>query len=118
MGLNRKQFAFSVFISRFILDLNKMGYTVALGEAYRPKETAKIYASQGKGIANSTHEMRLALDIMLFKNDVYLTKTEDYEQAGLFWEAQSTDEYKCVWGGRFQSRPDGNHFSFYHNGVS
>lgn len=93
-----------------------IGYEVTLGEAWRPPETAKLYAQPGGvvGIKNSLHTERLAMDLNLFMDGRFLTKTEEYEEAGMIWENFSTDRYKCVWGGHFQ---DGNHFSLSHNGI-
>lgn len=92
----------------------ELGYEVTLGEAWRPDETARIYAERGIGIDNSLHRLRLAKDLNLFKGGKFLTLTEEYREIGELWEAMSTDEYQCVWGGRFG---DGNHFSISHQGI-
>ncbi|MGO3686517.1 MAG: M15 family metallopeptidase, partial [Proteus vulgaris] len=42
----------------------------------------------------------------------YLTATSDYKELGEYWESLGGS-----WGGRFKTRPDGNHFSLEHNGV-
>ena len=52
---------------------------------------------------NSLHYEGLAKDFNLYKDGKYLTKTEDHEPVGLFWEFLGGS-----WGGRFQ---DGNHYS-------
>jgi len=56
------------------------------------------------------HKLRLAEDLILDLNGVWLQKTEDYKVAGEIWE--SLHEL-CRWGGRFK---DGNHFSLTHDG--
>jgi len=94
---------FSVKISDFILRVNLLGYKVTLGETYRTPEQAAINAKKGKGIANSLHCDRLAMDINLFKDGKFLTKTSDYKEIGELWESMGGS-----WGGRFN---DGNHFS-------
>lgn len=114
MNLAQKQRAFTLRISQLIAALYRAGYEVTLGEAWRPPETARLYAQGGKGIANSLHCSRLAIDLNLFKAGTFLTKTDDYKEAGELWEALSTPDAECVWGGTFG---DGNHFSISHNGV-
>lgn len=87
-----------------------MGYGVTLGETFRTEEQAERYAARHIGIKNSLHCQRLAIDLQLFKGDKYLTRTEDYQPLGEWWERQHPD---ARWGGRFK---DGNHFSFAHGG--
>lgn len=80
---------------------------VTLGEAFRTKEQAELYAQSGKGIKNSLHCKRLAIDINIFDaKGTYLEDSQAYEFAGTFWESLHADNR---WGGRF-SRPDGGHF--------
>lgn len=112
--LVQKQHAFSTLVAKLITELSAKGYVVCLGEAWRPKWVAEVYAKQlgpnGKprGISNSLHIDRLAIDLVLRKHGMLLEATEDFREAGLIWEAYSTPEHTCVWGGRFG---DGNHFS-------
>ena len=115
--LLEKQFFFTRRLASLIAFAYSNGFKMTLGEAYRTPEQAQIYAKQGKGIANSLHISRLAIDLNLFKDGVQLTKTSDYLPLGEYWETLSFDKYKCCWGGRFKSRPDGNHFSVEHNGI-
>lgn len=110
--LQDKQMRFCQAIARFILDLGAAGYGVTFGEAYRTPEQARRYAQQGKGISDSLHTDRLAIDLLLFRDGAYLKETEDYRQAGDIWESYTGEDEHC-WGGRFG---DGNHFSFMHNG--
>lgn len=114
MNLIQKQKAFSVLVADLILQADFLGYEVTLGEAWRPPETARKYAEDGRGTANSNHCQKIAIDLNLFKDGVWLTKTSQYQELGLWWEEQSTDGLRCCWGGRFG---DGNHFSVEHNGV-
>lgn len=79
-------------------------------EAQFPSLAEKIRNNTGSGIRNSLHEYSLAVDTNLFKNDVYLTRTEDWRQIGEYWEQLHPD---CRWGGRFG---DGNHLSIEHWG--
>lgn len=114
MNLIEKQQTFAFLFAEFILMLRDRGYRVTYGEMWRPPETAALYAQQGKGIRNSLHSKRLACDINLFRNGSRLLSTIDFREAGELWEAMSTTQYICAWGGRFG---DGNHFSIEHNGV-
>lgn len=112
MTLSQKQQKFAQMVALLLQQAKSLGYEVTLGEAYRPPEVAQIYARDGRGISNSLHTSRLAIDLNLFLDGKYLTQTEDYLPLGEWWETQGG-----AWGGRFQTRPDGNHFSLEHNGV-
>lgn len=102
-ALHQRQDEFSGLVARLIQKAHSLGYQVTLGEAYRPPETAEIYARQGRGIRRSLHCDRLAVDLNLFKDGRYLTASADYEELGEWWESVGGN-----WGGRFG---DGNHFS-------
>jgi hypothetical protein len=106
MSLTRLQAEFAQSVALLILKAKAMGYNVTLGEAYRTKEQAEIYAKQGKGIKNSLHCQRLAIDLMLFNKDFeYLINLEDYEELGEWWKTLGKD---YCWGGDFG---DADHFS-------
>jgi hypothetical protein len=102
MTLRQKQSKFSVMAARLILHAESIGYEVTLGDAYRDPRCP--YGSE-----TSLHKKRLALDINLFRDGVYLPRTEDHLELGLFWESIG-----CSWGGRFM---DGNHYSLAHDGM-
>lgn len=107
MVLNECQEAFARNAAKLITFIFNKGYSCTLGEAFRPQETAAIYAKQGKGIVDSLHCKRLAIDLQLFSPDnKYLTVTKDYKIFGEYWE--SLHPYNR-WGGHF-ARGDGNHF--------
>ncbi len=116
--LHSKQAQFSQLAAQLILHANELGYEVTLGEAWRSAVVAdyqmKWYADHGLGILHSLHLQRLAIDLELFKNGKYLTKTEDYLPLGTWWERQCAD---CSWGGKFKNLPDGNHFSIENGGI-
>ncbi|HGE8506295.1 M15 family metallopeptidase [Serratia ureilytica] len=112
MTLSEKQQLFTVMIAQLINWADERGYRLTFGEAYRTPEQAARNAKTGAGIANSLHTQRLAVDFNLFINGQYQTQTEAYLPLGEFWESIGGS-----WGGRFKSRPDGNHFSLEHNGV-
>ena len=51
----------------------------------------------------SFHYKKLAIDLNLFRNGVYLKSTESHRPLGEFWESIGG-----TWGGRWD---DGNHYS-------
>ena len=110
MTLGDKQRLFTRHIGLLIQWAYEHGYELTFGDAFRSREQAELNAAAGKGIANSLHCERLAVDFNLFKDEVYLTDTENYRPLGEFWESLHP---LARWGGRFK---DGNHFSFEHNG--
>jgi hypothetical protein len=114
MKLLEKQFIFAALVPRLIDQAIILGYQVKGGEWLRSPEEAARLAKKGSGIKNSLHTMNLAIDLNLFRDGKYLTKTEDHRPLGEWWELQSTGIYTCHWGGRFG---DGNHYSIGHNGV-
>lgn len=108
MTLGEAQRTFSFDVARLILEAYALGYEVTFGWAYRPPEFAEIYAAMKKGIPNSLHELRLAVDLNLFRDGEYLTDSESYRPLGDHWKSLRPEN---AWGGDFQTRPDGNHFS-------
>lgn len=114
MNLAQKQRVFARLVAKLLTKANDLGFEVSIGEVWRPPETAQLYAKKGGGIANSLHCDKLAIDINLFKGDLWLRRTKDHAELGAWWEAQSTADYKCCWGGHFD---DGNHYSIEHQGV-
>ena len=100
MTLREKQAQFTLMVSYLIRWAYDHEYTLTFGDAYRnPK-----YADQlGYYHTWSYHCKRLAVDLNLFKDEEYLTRTEDYKPLGEYWESLGGS-----WGGRWN---DGNHFS-------
>lgn len=113
MTLRQKQSKFVELVARLINFAIGEGYELTFGEAYRSIEEAARLAGLKKGIKNSLHIQRLAIDLNLFKDGRYLSSTESHKTLGEWWESQSTSKYECVWGGRFG---DGNHYSIAHEG--
>lgn len=111
MTLRQKQSEFARLFGTLIAHIHASGYECTLDWVYRPPEIAAYYADQGIGIRSSLHTLKLAADVNLFKNGVWLRSTEDFRPIGEWWEKQGPD---CRWGGRFG---DGDHFSLTHNGV-
>lgn len=105
MTLRQQQSLFVALIAKLIDHAYACGYELTFGEAWRTPEQAKLNAASGKGIANSLHIDRLALDFNLFRDGKFLSSTEDHRPLGEWWEQQHP---LCRWGGRFK---DGNHYS-------
>ena len=133
--LRQLQCRFASTLCGLILWANSKGYEIAFGETLRSDEQAEINAigpkgrerisslvatefplladkitNNGKanGIRGSLHELKLAADLLAFKNGIYLTSSEDYRELGVEWERRGG-----CWGGHFN---DGNHFSFEYGG--
>ena len=98
MTTGQKQRKFTLMIAHLIAFAYAQGYELSFGDAAR---------MDGKGhIDGSFHYKRLAVDFNLFKDGVYLTKTEDHAMLGEFWKSIGG-----TWGGDF-TRKDGNHYSY------
>lgn len=107
MKLWEQQSLFTFNVSKLIQYINTHEFHVTFSDAYRDPEAAAIYAKQGKGIVNSLHCKRLAIDLNLFDLDgTYLVDNKFYEQFGVYWESLHD---RNRWGGKF-ARKDGNHF--------
>ena len=102
---------FSACLAQLILWINEYdgwAYEVAIDEVTDRITEKDPTTDHMKG---STHEIGLGADLLLYKNGVYLDKSEDYMFAGEKWEQMGAERHlPLVWGGRF-SKPDGNHFS-------
>ncbi len=110
MTLGQKQQLFMRLLPRLIDFAHAQGYELRGGELERSRAQAAANAVTGKGIANSLHTQRLAIDLHLFRDGRYLQATEDHKPLGEFWESLHP---LARWGGRFG---DGNHYSIEHEG--
>lgn len=111
-SLREKQSRFAGMVATLLLKGISLGYEVTLGDAFRdPRVFGALGERKGYGESKSCHKLRLAIDINLFRNGVFLSTTEDHLRLGTWWEAQSPD---ARWGGRFN---DGNHYSLEHEGM-
>ena len=98
-------------VAKLIQMADYMGYKVTLGDAFRdPRVFGAVGESKGYGQSKSCHKSRLAIDLNLFKDGVFLTTTEGHRPLGEWWELEGG-----TWGGRF-SRADANHYSLEHEG--
>jgi len=108
--MERDQALFARNVGKLLNYIFTHGYQCTFGEAYRTKEQALLDAKNCKGIKNSLHCHRLAIDINLFQGGIYENSTDSYEQIGIFWESLNP---KNRWGGRFKTISDANHFEYH-----
>lgn len=100
-------------LPRLLDKAHEMGFELTGGDLFRdPRVHGAIGVKMGYGHPRSAHKNKLAVDLNLFKNGVFLAATTDHKELGEWWEKQHE---LCRWGGRFE---DGNHYSFEHEGVS
>jgi hypothetical protein len=109
--LGYKQELFAKLIAQHIVWLYEQGYAVRCGD---------FFASTGHR-EGSNHYSKLAADLNLFKEGVYLTATMDHAESGAMWESRHD---LCRWGGNWDKdeypgeagEMDGNHYSLIHDG--
>lgn len=106
MTLGDKQRLFTRLVGQLILRAYVQGYELTFGASYRDPAWGV-----GKMPATSLHGKRLAVDLNLFRDGKFLTRTEDHQPLGEWWEKLHP---LCRWGGRFN---DGNHYSLEHEGI-
>lgn len=138
MTLFEKQVLFVQLLPKLFAFAQGSGYQLTLGEAYRSDEQAElnaigpvlrervadmlagVYPNLSTKIRNnpkivgartSLHTVRLAIDLNLFRNGIYLEDTDSFKPLGDYWK---TLHPLARWGGDFG---DGGHFSIEHNGV-
>lgn len=139
-SLGEKQRLFCSYVGQLLVWCYAHGYECTFGDAARSDEQAEINAlgtegrrqlvellskyglfyklaqcianNVGSGIRGSLHELRLAIDLNLFINGVYVTDSDKYKLVADYWK--SLNPLNC-WGGDFITK-DGNHFSMTHEG--
>lgn len=117
MTLGEKQELFSVLLESLLTKARHMGYKVRCGMLERSVTEQQHLIAQGKSkikmrdAAKGPHVNKLAIDLNLFKDGLWLNRTEDHQALGEWWEEQHP---LCRWGGRFS---DGNHYSLEHEGF-
>ncbi len=116
MSLGKLQEQFSRMINELESWAFEQGYEIRGGDYFRdPRLHGEMGEKKGYGRANSLHKLKLAKDLNLFKDGVYLDKTEDHLPLGEKWESMGGS-----WGGRFRLNGgggDGNHYSLAYRGF-
>lgn len=111
MSLGQLQRTFPPLVANLICKAYALGYEVTFGDAFRdPRVHGIVGEKKSYSSAKSVHKERLAIDLNLFRDGVYLTSTEDHRELGEYWESLHP---LCRWGGRFN---DGNHYSMEYQG--
>jgi hypothetical protein len=100
--VRQKQSRFVKMVALLITYAHLAGYELTFGDAYRDPRCPY-------GHKQSLHRSRLAIDLNVFRDGVYLSGHGEYDDLGEYWEAIGGS-----WGGRFG---DDNHFSLAHNGM-
>lgn len=108
MELWKQQAQFAEDVAMLINFIFKSGYYCTFSDAYRSPEMAALYEKEGKGIKDSQHCKRLAVDLNLFDPDGNFIAQDDeaYEKFGAYWEKLDGSNR---WGGRF-ARKDLDHY--------
>jgi len=110
MTLREQQSKFAGMVARLIDKAHELGFEITFGDAYRdPRLHGGMGVKLGYGHSKSAHKQRLAIDLNLFKDGVFLSGTEAHKPLGEWWESQGG-----AWGGRFN---DGNHYSLERDGI-
>lgn len=101
--LSQKQRRFVQMVTQLLVFIDSLEeYEVTFGETWRHPDAKH-------GNKKSLHHDRLAIDLNLFINGRYVTKTEHHAPLGEFWKSIGGS-----WGGDFG---DGNHYSLAHKGL-
>lgn len=111
--LGQLQRAHVLLTAKLIEFIYAQGFEATWGETFRTPAQAAANAASGAGISNSLHIKRLAVDLQLFKDGVYITDPTAYKPLGAYWK--TLDPLAC-WGGDFKS-VDADHFSLTYGGV-
>jgi hypothetical protein len=105
--LLQKQQTFLQNVAELILWCYEQGYELSAGELYRSQQQQDIYLKEGKSkVAHSKHQDRLAIDLNLFVNDVYMTTGEVFKPLADYWKSLNVNNR----AGYDFSFHDNNHF--------
>ena len=79
MSLGSKQRRFTYMVAQLILTAYDMGYELTFGDAYRDPRTTY-------GHPESLHRKRLAVDLNIFKDGVYLKDGTGHDELHDWWD--------------------------------
>ena len=109
MKLGKKQELFMRLLPRLLDKAHELGFEIRGGDLFRdPRAHGEFGKGGSYGRDSSTHKLKLAIDLNLFKDGAWITATGGHRELGEFWEGLHP---LCRWGGRFG---DGNHYSLKH----
>jgi len=112
MNLGKKQEQFSRAQPLLYLYAQYHGYEIRTGDAERNKKVfGKMGESKGYGHKNSTHKVKLAIDVNITKDDIYLkgiAAADAHNFLHNFWD---------MLGGAPRIPHDLNHYSFEWQGM-
>lgn len=114
MTLGEQQRLFTRLVGILIEYTYQQGYELSFGPTLRTQVEADKNAASGAGISHSLHLISLAVDFNLFKDGKWLQETSDHVILGTYWKSLHP---LCRWGGDFNPKPDGNHYSMEWGGV-
>lgn len=81
--LRKTQTEFARLVPRLIDKAFEMGYEVTFGDTFRdPRVFGQIGEKKGYGHPKSAHKQRMAIDLNIFKDGVFLGTTEDHRPLG------------------------------------
>ena len=110
MSLRKRQSQFALNVAFLILEAEKRGYEITLGDAFRDKRVHGEYGEEkGYSHPKSTHKVKLAIDLNLFKDGHYISNDEGHRELHEFWVE------KC--GGSPMIEKDPNHYSYEYQGI-
>jgi len=107
LNLLNLQETFTILIAKLIIWAYGQGYKLTLGEGYNGEDVGHM--------PGSLHYCRLAQDLCLFENGVYITDPEAYKPLADYWRSLSDVGYECCAGYYFASK-DADHFSIKYMG--
>lgn len=110
ISMGTKQELFSKMLAEFICWLYANGYTVRMGEVWRPQEMQDLYLKTGKTRAKySKHQDKVAADLYILKDSKVLSTKDELKFAADKWKSLNKDNR---WGGEFQNLYDAPHWEY------
>jgi hypothetical protein len=112
MRLGKKQELFSSLYPLLVPYLISLGYQIRSGDLFRDERVHGAFGiKKGYGRAFSCHKLKLAIDLNVMKNGIYLRgeeANEAHHKAHDYWDSL---------GGSKRILRDMNHYSLLHNGY-
>lgn len=120
MSLRKAKCRFTSLLAKLIIKAEELGFEIAIDGAKCVSPDSLMAIAEAEGVHlplqvarkmaghrwNSLHYQGLAADFNLYKDGVYMDKSEAHEQLGEYWESLDPS---CSNGRDFS---DGNHYSY------